>query len=62
MNTAPFQTIPQASKTTGLSQFYFRKGCKEGTVPHVLSGTTYYIDVPTLLERLRAQTAAKPGK
>ena len=42
----PFQKIPEACKTTGLSQYYLRKGCKDGTIPHIKSGPTYYINVP----------------
>ena len=52
----PFQKIPEACKTTGLSQYYLRKGCKEGTIPHIKSGTVYYIDVPKLLAQLDAKT------
>ena len=51
----PFQKIPEACKTTGLSQYYLRKGCKDGSVPHITSGPTYYINVPALLEKLNAQ-------
>lgn len=47
----PFQKIVQAAETTGLSQFFLRSGCKDGTVPHVRSGTTYFINVPALLEK-----------
>ena len=54
-NIAPFQTIPMASKTTGLSKYYLREGCKAGTIPHVMSGTTYYINVPALLKQLGAE-------
>ncbi|MDY3692740.1 MAG: helix-turn-helix domain-containing protein [Dysosmobacter sp.] len=50
----PFQKIPEACKTTGLSQYYLRKGCKDGSIPHVRSGQTYYINVPELLEKLKA--------
>ena len=50
----PFQTIAEASVTTGLSQFFLRKGCKDGTVPHVMSGSTYMINVPALLRKLGA--------
>lgn len=50
--TTPFQTIPTASKTTGLSKYYLREGCKAGTIPHVMSGTTYYVNVPALLKQL----------
>ena len=48
----PFQKIQDASRTTGLSQFFLRRGCKDGTVPHVMSGTTYMINVPALLRQL----------
>lgn len=51
---APFQKIPMASQITGLSQFYLRNGCKNGTVPHVMSGTTYMVNVPALLRQLDA--------
>lgn len=47
----PFQKIVQAAATTGLSRGYLRSGCKEGTVPHIKSGTTYFINVPALLEK-----------
>lgn len=48
----PFQKIIQAAETTGLSQFYLRSGCRDGTVPHIKSGTTYFINIPALLEKL----------
>ena len=50
----PFQKIPEACKTTGLSQYYLRKGCKDGSIPHVRPGQTYYVNVPELLEKLKA--------
>lgn len=56
MTNAPFQSIPEASRSTGLSQSFLRRGCKAGTVPHITSGNKYMIDVPTLLLQLRTQT------
>lgn len=53
---APFQTIPRACAITGLSQKFLRKGCKDGTVPHIMSGTAYYINVPALLRKLEVTT------
>lgn len=53
----PFQKIQQACKTTGLSMYYLRNGCKDGTIPHVKSGGTYYINVPALLRVLGATPA-----
>ena len=54
-NAIPFQKIPEACRNTGLSQYYLRKGCKAGTIPHIRSGPTYYINVPELLRRLNAE-------
>lgn len=51
----PFQKIKDACATTGLSQHYLRQGCKDGTVPHVMSGTTYYVNIPALLAKLNAE-------
>lgn len=50
----PFQKIPEASQTTGLSRFFLRNGCRDGTVPHIKSGTVYLINVPKLLRQLDA--------
>ena len=61
MNGTPFQKIPEAARTTGLSQYYLRGGCKEGTVPHVKSGTVYLINVPALLRKLDAESSAQAG-
>lgn len=54
----PFQKIPEAARTTGLSQYYLRGGCKDGTVPHVKSGTVYLVNVPALLRKLDAESSA----
>lgn len=48
----PFQSIQDACKTTGLSQFYLRRGCKDGSIPHVKSGAKYLVNVPLLLKQL----------
>ena len=50
----PFLKIKDAVQATGLSAYYLRSGCKSGTVPHVRSGETYYINVPALLRQLGA--------
>ena len=52
MKNAPFQKISEAVKTTGLSAYYLRRGCKDGTVPCVQSGGVYYVNVPLLLKQL----------
>ena len=54
VKATPFQKIHDACKSTGLSMYYLRKGCKDGTIPHIKSGTTYFINVPALLKKLGA--------
>ena len=56
MPTVPFQKIAEACKTTGLSRYFPRQGCKNGTVPHIKSGGVYYINVPALVEELGKKT------
>ena len=50
-----FMKIKGACQETGLSQKFLRDGCKNGTIPHVKSGSVYYIDIERLLEKLRAE-------
>lgn len=50
----PFMKIKEASQVTGLSMYYLRNGCKDGTVPCIKSGTVYFINVPRFLEKLDA--------
>lgn len=50
----PYQKIGEACVSTGLSQYYLRNGCKDGSIPHVKSGGVYYINVPALLKKLEA--------
>lgn len=51
----PFMKIRDAATVTGLSQFFLRNGCKDGSVPHVKSGNSYYINVPALLDKLNRE-------
>lgn len=57
--TTPFQKIKDAVRTTGLSAYFLRQGCKDGTVPHVVRCGTYYINVPALLEQLDAESRGR---
>ena len=51
----PFQRIDDAVKSTGLSAYFLRRGCRDGSIPCVRSGRTYFINVPGLLEQLGAE-------
>lgn len=57
-DNAPFQRVPAACRITGLSQTYLRAGCRDGTIPHIKSGSIYYINVPALLKKLNAEGTA----
>ena len=52
MKHPPFLKIKDAAKVTGLSQHYLRNGCKDGSIPHIKSGTVYFVSVPALLKQL----------
>lgn len=57
----PFQKIGEAARTTGLSTYFLRNGCKDGSVPHVKSGTVYLVNVPALLRKLDAESTGPVG-
>ena len=48
----PFLKINEAVKATGLSAYYLRRGCRDGSVPCVRSGRTYFVNVAALLKKL----------
>lgn len=51
----PFMKIKDACKVTGLSCYYLRRGVRDGSIPHIKSGTVYLINVPALLRQLGAE-------
>lgn len=53
-----FQTIADATRTTGLSQYYIRRGCREGSIPHIKSGNKFLVNVPLLIERMDQMSEA----
>ena len=55
MERKPFLKIADAATVTGLSQYYLRQGCKAGTIPHIKSGSVYFVNVPALLRELGAE-------
>lgn len=48
----PYKNIQEASAVSGLSQSYLRKGCKDGSIPHICCGTKYMINMPALFDQL----------
>lgn len=49
--TVRYLSIREACAVTGLSQYYLRNGCKDGTIACVKSGKKYYIDVYALMSQ-----------
>ena len=39
-----FLTIKETATRSGLSQFYIRNRCKDGTIPHRMMGIKYMVD------------------
>ena len=57
-----FQPIKQAVKTTGLSEWFLRQALKNGTLPHVRTGSKVLVNVPRLLAELDEQSSHSPVK
>ena len=55
---APYQSIRNAARITGLSAFFLRDGCKSGKIPHLKIGGEYRICMKLLLEQLEQEAAA----
>lgn len=51
-----FLKIRDAATATGLSQYFLRNGCKDGSVPHIKSGKVYLVNVPALVRKLDADS------
>ncbi len=60
--TQPFQKIPDAVRSTGLSAYYLRNGIKDGTVPHIRSGRVLYVNIPALLRQLGADPGGETNE
>lgn len=47
-----YMTIKETNTATGLPISFLRKGVRAGTIPHIMSGNVYMINVPKMLETL----------
>lgn len=52
MNIRPFLGLKEAAEVTGLSVYFLRHGCRAGTVPHVMAGNEYRVNIAALLDQL----------
>lgn len=53
---APFQSITGAARLTGLSRYYIRCGCQDGTIPHIKVGSDFRINMGLWREQLDRQS------
>lgn len=60
--TAPFQSIRNTSKITGLAQGHIRELCKNRLCPFVMYGQEYRVNVPLFLRQLEMESAASIRK
>ena len=44
-------SIKDTATYSGLSQFYIRNRCKNGTIPHRMMGKKYMVDYEAFIER-----------
>ncbi len=51
-----FMSIRETSRFTGISECYLRKGIRENTIPHFMSGCKALINVPLFLESMDEQS------
>ena len=58
----PFMSIKEACTFTGLSQHFLRQGVKDGSIPFLMAGSKYMINVPRLLEKLDRESVAAGGE
>lgn len=48
LDSKRFLSIRDAATVTGLSQFYLRNGCRDGSIPCIMSGRKFLVDVHAL--------------
>jgi hypothetical protein len=48
----PFLGLKEAAEVTGLSVYYLRNGCRAGTIPHILAGNEYRVNIAALLDQM----------
>lgn len=62
---APFRTIDETARITGLSRDYIRRGVKAGEIPAIRSGNSsnapYLVDTVLFLEQLHRVAAEGVG-
>lgn len=51
---APLQDIDNTARLSGMSRCFIRKGCRDGSIPCVMSGNKYMVNFPMFMEMLNS--------
>ena len=54
-----YMSRKEAAAFTGLSYHFIRKGTENGTIPHIMSGNRFLVNVPKLLQQLEEESEAE---
>ncbi len=54
-----FVGIREAANMTGLSMYYLRNGCRAGTLPCIMCGNRYKVNLPALLEQMNRESSSQ---
>lgn len=56
MNERPdYLKILDAAKATGLSAYFIRNGCRDGSIPCIRCGTVFFVNMPAFRAQLDEQ-------
>ena len=58
---APFQTVKETARITGISQYAIRQGIKDEAIPFLMRGKKYFINVPEYLKQLHEESMGVMG-
>ncbi len=47
-----YVSVPEASKLSGLSEYFIRSRAKSGDIPHIMAGNKFVINYPKMLAYL----------
>ena len=57
-NEAVYQKLEATCRITGISVYALRRGCRDGSIPHVVRAGKYLVNVPALLRMLEDESKA----
>ena len=49
----PFESLENAAKILGVSVYFLRQGCKDGSIPHIKTGKKYLVNIYSFFGAVR---------